>query len=66
MTNKVASMSNGELQGRLELAVDASNSAFEGEDWEMAQYWHLRAVELTAELEVRGVKERQREPVVQH
>jgi hypothetical protein len=41
-------MTNTELQAALADAVDLSNWYFDDQNWHLAEYWHLRAVEVLA------------------
>lgn len=59
MTN-TAEMTNSELEAALAEAVDWSNWHFDDQNWHLAERWHLRAVQLTNELERRGEAARRR------
>lgn len=49
-----AEMSNDELREALRQAVEASNWHFMDQNWRLAEWWHLRAVELQAAVDRRG------------
>lgn len=40
-----------EVEATLRVAVETSNWHFEDQNWMLAEQWHLRAVELQAELD---------------
>jgi hypothetical protein len=48
-------MTLDELRAALDEAVDTSNWHLEDQAWAAAEWWHLRAVELGAEIERRSL-----------